>query len=219
MRRRLAHVSRVLTAVVLVAALATGCALGERPTMAAEAPTAPGEPTGDPLIDAVLSRLDQVGTAQFSAQYTAVRRMGGVTSTVRVTQSAPTRRSVTIGQIRYLTEGSETNTCDLAAGTCEPGTLSQRISDTGLQTPDFVFDGLAKRLRLDETAKIAPSSASTVGIVDQSASCVDVPLAAGTSQYCALDNGVIAKYAGGDFTLDLVGYSAAADETLFSRTG
>jgi hypothetical protein len=217
MRRRVAQLSRLVAGLALVTVAATGCAVGERPTMA-EAPTAAGEVTGDPLIDEVQRRLDAVGTAQLNAEYTAVRRMGSVASTVRVAQTSPTRRSVTIGEIRYLTDGEATTTCDLAAGTCEVGIDAQRISDTGLQTPDVVFDGLARRLRLDATAKVGPSSATTTSIAGATAACVDVPLTAGTARYCALDNGVIARYSGGDFSLDLVSYAPAADETLFSTT-
>jgi hypothetical protein len=217
MRRPIAQWWRLVAGLALATVLAAGCAVGDRPTLA-EAPTAAGDATGDPLIDEVLRRLDSVGTAQFNAEYTAVRRMGGVASTVQVAQTSPTRHSVTIGDIRYITDGADTTTCELAVSTCESGLDAQKISDTGLQTPDIVFDGLAMRLRLDATAKVGPSSATTIDIAGQSAACVDVPLAAGTARYCALDNGVIARYSGGDFSLDLVSYAPVADETLFATT-
>jgi len=209
-------------AVLLVAAVGvSGCALGERPTIA-EAPTAIGEMTGDAAIDAVLQRLDRVETAVFTAEYRAVQKMGGTTSTVRVAQTSPTRSSVTIGSVRYLVDGTSSRTCDVSTGACAPGIDSQRISNTGLQTPDVVFEGLAKRLRLDATANVGPTVASQQTIGAQLATCVDVPLAngniVGTAQYCALDDGVVAKYSGADFTLDLVSYAPSGDETLFATT-
>ena len=50
---------------------------------------------------------------------------------------------------------------------------------------------------------------------DQNGTCVDVPLARGTTEYCALDNGVAARYVGADSTLDLVSYASTPDESLF----
>jgi hypothetical protein len=216
MTRRLGHTWRATAAVALAAALVSGCALGERPTLA-EAPTVVGQMTGDAAIDAVLQRLDAVGTAVFDAEYTALRNLGSATSSVRVAQASATRSSVTIDNVRYLVNGTDMRTCDIDTGACSPGLDAQRISNTGLQTPDVVFTGLAKRLRLDATADVGPSTGSTQTIAGQVATCVDVPLARGTVRYCVLDNGVTAKYSGGDFVLDLVAYSTAPDETLFGE--
>ena len=224
MRPPVAHVWRAAALVVLAALGATGCALGERPTLA-EAPTGTGEMTGDAAIDSVLQRLDTVSSAVFTGEYSAVQMMGGATSTVRVAQSSPTRRTVTVGDVRYLVEGTSSQTCDVTTGACAPGLNAQRISNTGLQTPDVVFDGLAKRLRLDATANVGPTTASEETIGGERATCVDVPLAngslVGAARYCALDNGVVAKYSGADFTLDLVSYAPMVDEGLFatSNTG
>ena len=85
--------------------MATGCALGQRPTIV-ETPTAVGMMTGDPAIDDVLERFDAEAGAVFAADYTAVLAFGSTTSTVTVTQdgSEPTaiRRSVTVGDVRYI---------------------------------------------------------------------------------------------------------------------
>ena len=217
MTRRSRPVLRAAAAVVLAAAALTGCALGQRPSLG-EAPTAAGDMTGDPLIDEVLRRLDQVGTAQFGAEYTAVQAMGGATSTVRIAQQSPTQRSVTVGDIRFLTNGADTRTCDLAVGTCEAGIQAQRISNTGIQTPDVAFGDLAKRLRLDATARIGPPATTELDIAGERALCVDVPLSRGTVRYCAMANGVIARYSGGDFSLDLVSYAPVPDAALFLET-
>jgi hypothetical protein len=209
--------ARAAAAIALATAGLTGCALGERPSLG-EAPTAAGDMTGDPPIDDVLERLDQVGTAQFGAEYTAVQAMGGATSTVRVAQQSATQRSVTVGDVRFLTNGAGTKTCDLATGMCEEGILAQRISNTGIQTPNVVFGDLAKRLRLDAVARAGPSSTTEVEIAGQPALCVDVRLSRGTVRYCAMANGVIARYSGGDFSLDLVSYAPTPDASLFLET-
>jgi hypothetical protein len=214
MRRPLAQVWRGAAAVAVAAAAVGGCALGERPTMA-EAPTVVGQMTGDAAIDAVLERLDRVEAAVFGAEYSAVQNMGGATSAVRVAQTAPTRSSVTIGDVRYLVDGTDTRTCDITTGACAPGIDAQKISNTGLQTPDLVFDGLAKRLRLDASARVGTSTASSETIAGQLATCADVTLTRGTVRYCVLDSGVIALYAGGDFRLDLTVYSPTPDELQF----
>ena len=219
MRRRSAHARRAVAgaaAIALAGVALAGCALGERPTLA-ETPTVAGQMTGDAAIDAVLQRLDSVSAAVFDAEYTALRNLGAKTSTVRVAQTSPTRSSVTIDNVRYLTDGAATETCDINTGACTPGHDAQPISNTGLQTPDVVLAGLAKRLRLDATADVGPATASTETIAEQVATCVDVPLARGTVRYCALDNGVAAKYAGGDFVLDMVTYSDTPDEALFTE--
>jgi hypothetical protein len=193
-----------------------GCALGERPSLA-DAPTVIGEMTGDSFIDGVLQRLDQVNNSVFTAEYSAILTLTGEQTTVRVAQSSPTRHSVTIGNVRYLTEESTTRTCDIDTGACEPGLDAQRVSDTGV-TPEMMFGDLAKRLRFDATAKIGDTTTFTNEIGGQNATCVDVPLARGTTEYCVLDSGVAARYVGADATLDLISYSTRADESLFLTT-
>ena len=218
MSRRPAHARRVAALTLALATIGLGgCALGERPTLA-DAPTVVGQMTGDAAIDAVLQRLDSVDAAVFDAEYTALRNLGAMTSSVRIAQTAATRSSVTIDNVRFLVDGATTETCDIDTGACTPGLDPQKISSTGLQTPDVVLAGLAKRLRLDATADVGPATASTETIAGLVATCVDVPLARGTVRYCVLDNGVAAKYAGGDFVLDLVAYSETPDESLFTQT-
>ena len=52
-------------------------------------------------------------------------------------------------------------------------------------------------------------------IAEQSAICVDVPLAGGTAVYCALDNGMVARLDDGDVAVNLTAFGATADATLF----
>lgn len=191
----------------------TACALGERPYFD-DSPTIVGTATGDTAIDAVLDRLDAVGGSMFTASYDSTLRYGGVESTAEVTQVGP-RRSVTIGKVRYVNDGGSTRTCVLDTGVCEDGIQAAAVSNTGL-TPEFVFGDMAKRLRRDAQARIAPSVASTTEIAGMQATCVDVQVSGGTKQYCVLDDGVIARFVGADVELELQRYLPSADETLFS---
>jgi hypothetical protein len=191
----------------------TACALGERPSFD-DSPTVVGTATGDPAIDAVLDLLDSVGGATFTADFQSTLRFGGVVSSAKVTQVGP-RRSVTIGKVRYVNDGGSTRTCVLDTGVCEDGTRAAAVSNTGLG-PEFAFGDMAKRLRRDAQARIAPSTASTAEIAGQQATCVDVQVSGGTKQYCALGDGVVARFLGADVELVLQRYVPSPDETLFS---
>src|SRR5690242_6460239 len=102
----------------LIVFLLTACMTGERPSFE-QSPTDVGTMTGDAAIDAVLADLDGIRDAVFTAEYTGEQLFGGTTSTLQVTQSSPTNRSVTIGDVRFLTDGAESQTCFVSTGTCE----------------------------------------------------------------------------------------------------
>src|SRR5918997_1045504 len=121
----------------------TGCITGERPTLA-EAPVA----TGDTAIDAILSRLDAASASTFGADYDLLTRFGDLRTTATVAQDGAARRSVTVGAIRFLTDGARTATCDLDSGACSDTIDAARISDTQL-TPDFYAISATARLRRD----------------------------------------------------------------------
>jgi hypothetical protein len=212
--RPFARLAATLATVVLVCG---ACALGERPTIEAT-PTAVGTMTGDPAIDQILDRLDAVGSAVFTASYTAVLAFGSTASTVAVTQdgTAPTarRRSVTIGDVRYINTPGNTSTCSVTSARCTDGIDPARVSDTGV-TPDFAFGDMAKRLRRDATARIGTAVTSTRDVAGATSTCVDLPVTGGTKQYCVFDDGVLARYIGGDLTLDVDTYSSTVDESLF----
>jgi hypothetical protein len=212
-RRSLPHLAgAILTVLVL-----TGCMTGERPSFD-ESPTIVGTMTGDAAIDAVLTDLDAVRDAVFTAEYSGLLAFGGTTTDLRVTQSSPTRRSVTIGDVRYLTDGADTQTCRVSSGTCESGIDAAAVSNTGL-TPEFVVGDLAKRLRRDATAKVGTTTARTETFAGQEATCVDVPVDRGTKTYCVLPNGVPASYIGGDVTLTMARYEPTVTVPWFSANG
>ncbi len=173
-----------------------------------------GTTTGDPAIDAVLQLLDNVGSSQFTVSYQATLLFGGVVSAAQVTQLGA-RRSVTIGTVRFVNNGSSSRTCVLETGVCDDGIQAAAVSNTGL-TPEFAFGDMAKRLRRDAAARIGPSVGSVEDIAGATATCVEVSVSGGSKQYCALADGAVARFRGADIELDLISHSPVVDETLFS---
>jgi hypothetical protein len=201
----------------VLAVFGASCALGERPTLEST-PTAVGTMTGDAAIDAVLTLLDQVESAVFTADYTAVIAFGSTASSITVTQdgSEPTniRRSVTIGDVRYISTSDTRSTCSVSTANCSSGIDAALVSDTGV-TPEFVFGDMAKRLRRDAMSLVGAGSPSTVQMPGGTASCVDVPVSGGTKQYCVFDDGVLARFVGADVTIDVTDRQPTVDESLF----
>ncbi len=216
--RRAVRIAVVPLALALLAAGSAGCALGERPSFVdAGVDTSEGSMTGDPAIDAVLVRLDAVGTAIFTAHYTATLTFGGTSTELDVVQNGTaTHRSVEIGDVRYLTDGADLTTCVTATQVCTRGIDAAAVSDTGV-TPDFAFGALAKRLRRDAVAKIGAATASTMQVDGLTGTCVDVPVSGGSKVYCVLDNGVIARFVGGDVSIEMLTYTSTVDPTLFKN--
>jgi hypothetical protein len=121
---------------------------------------------------------------------------------------------VTIGDVRYISTGGSTSTCSVAATECRDGIDAARVSDTGV-TPEFTFGDMAKRLRRDAVARIGTTTASTRDIAGTTATCVDVPVTGGTKQYCVFDSGALARFVGGDVTIDATSYLPTVNESLF----
>ena len=181
-------------------------------------PTAVGTVTGDEAIDGVLSLPDNVGSAVFTADYTAIIAFGSTASSVSVTQdgSEPTniRRSVTINDVRYISTSDTTSTCAVSTSDCTDGIDPARVSDTGV-TPEFVFGDMAKRLRRDAMSLVGKATATTREMPGGTASCVDVQVSGGTKQYCVFPDGVLARFVGADVTIDVTDHRATVDESLF----
>lgn len=203
----------VLLASTLVVGLAA-CMTGQRPTLS-DPPIAgaTGEATGDAAADAVLSLLERTDRPAFTARYETLLRLGNRASTATVSADTTGRRSVTIGDVRFLTVGSS-RTCDLATGRCEDGVQEARTSDLGF-TSTLDAATPARRLRVSLSRATGPTVAHTDTIAEQSATCVDVPLGSTTEVYCALDAGVIARWDAPDVQLTLTSFGATVDEALF----
>lgn len=211
-RRRRWRALPLLPFVVLTA----GCFTGDRPHFEDDDSPPDTAVSGDPNIDAVLQRLDTVGAATFTARFDVLTRFGVIDTSVVVSQAGPDRRSVTIGDVRYVREGDDTATCALDEGECREGIDESRVSDVQLNS-QFFTRSAAARLRSAARGKISNSTATTATFAGQPATCVDVPVSGGVTTYCALDSGVLAAMNDGAFAVTLVEYSATVDESVFAR--
>jgi hypothetical protein len=206
-RRRTLILAAALSAVAL-----PGCFTGERPTLASGPLT-----SGDPAVDEVLIRLDTAPRSTFTGTYEAAAREADLLTPATVSQEGTERRSVTIGDVRFLYDGSSMATCDLADETCSDAIESDWVSDTEL-TPDFYATGAAARLRADAEARTGQTVAAVEDIAGYPATCVTVPLANDeSSTYCALDSGALARIDASDLRVDLSAWSGSVDESAFSR--
>lgn len=207
---------RALPAAVLACVfLLGGCFTGERPTLVDPPPGGEiGQPSGDANADTVLTLLEAPVVQPFTARYELTLRFGGTVTQGAVTEDGFSRRSVTIGGIRYLDTGIR-QTCETATGTCEEGILDARTSDSGFTS---TFDRLApaQRLRLAVSRKGGATTASTETVAGLPATCVTVPVGSGTETYCALQVGGIARWDAADLLAQLTSYEGTASEALFN---
>lgn len=205
-----------LAALVPLLAL-SACQTGKRPSFSTD-PFVAGAMTGDANVDAVLTRLDAATKGPATAAYTVLRKYGvqDFTAVVVLDQG---RRSVTLGNIRFVETGGTSETCHLdGSAPCVDGLQEQAASDTGL-TIDFYAADMAKRLRRKTQALVGPSVAHDETVAGQHASCVDLPLNGGTAQYCVLDNGLVAHVDDSDVAVTLTSYSDTVDEGAFATSG
>jgi hypothetical protein len=213
---RILHL-RVVGAVALLtmSAALSACATGQRPSFDADQPAL--EPSGDPAIDAVLDRLDDVGLQQFTADYAILTRLGGLNSAATVVQADESRRSITVNDVRFLDGTGTAATCNLITDECEAVINDARVSDLQL-SHDFYGSSMARRLRVDAGRRIDDAKGYEITQAGQQALCADVPVSGGTKVYCALDSGVLARYDGADLFIELTGISDVADETKFATS-
>jgi hypothetical protein len=196
--------------------LLTGCFTGERPSFTAE-PFQPGSTSGDPAIDSVLAELDAKNEGPFTADYTVLTKFGNTARPATVAVS-PERRSVTVGDVRFITVDGSSQTCiidqsDPCTSTIDPA----RISDAQI-TPDFYDLDAAKRLRRSAAARIGTPIGHTEQFAGQPATCVDVPVPGGVSVYCVLPKGPLAELDDGAVSINLTQYKPTVDESAFLTT-
>ncbi len=208
-------IGRLVTVAAL--SLLAGCFTGERGTLVDPPPGGEvGQPSGDVNADIVLNLLETKPSLAFTASYQLTLNFGSVVSEATVTDDAISRRSVTIGGIRFLSNGID-QTCTIATGVCEQGLLDARTSDVGF-TSTFDREMPAKRLRTATSRKSAPTTTTTEVIAGLPATCVTVPLGAGSELYCALETGGLARMDGADVHIELTTYEGVAREALFLPT-
>ncbi len=183
--------------------------LGQRPSLVESASVA------DPAIAAVIDRLEMAESATFTATYTITSKFGGNTAEATVTADGG-RRSITVGDVRFLLEGAASYTCDLENAGCIAQIEDARVSDLQI-THRFWGRSTAQRLRTDANRALANGDGATIDIAEWTATCVEVTVPGGVKTYCALDSGVLARYDGADVNIELTSYSPEADEALFSQ--
>jgi hypothetical protein len=204
---------------VLVVVGMSGCFTGERPTLA-------HEPTTSPAVDAVTDRVSSLGDAVYTADYDVVTAFDGQTTSARASQSGPSRRSLTIGDVRYIVDGSSTRTCTVSTGQCVDTIDASRVSDVQMN-PDFFGTSLTARIRHDAEVAVGEPTASTEDVLGQTATCTAIPVAGlggaqesrATNTYCVLDNGVLARLDAGDVDVTMTAYEPGADAALFTPNG
>ena len=203
---------RPLAAVMLALTVLTGCFTGQRPSFA------PIDPAfTDPAIAAVLTRLETVSPGPFTAQYNLLTKFGNLTTLAAVTRLDPTQSAVTIGTIRYIFGTTGAQTCDLALSTCTPNTDDTKVSNLSL-THSFFTESPAARIRQDATAAASTPIGSVQQIAGQSATCVQIPFAAGNKLYCALENGLLALQDTPDLRIELTSLTPVADSNMMNPT-
>lgn len=201
-------------AVAIASVLLTACFTGERAHFADSA-DATAAAVSDPAIQAVLNGLAAANTEQFTATYDVITKFGNVSTTATVAQSAPGTTSITIGHVRFLTQLSGSQTCELTTGACMTVIQDQQISDTQM-THDFYSSSAALRLRQDVNTMVSAAVASTKQIAGQDATCAEVFFAAGSKTYCALANGLLAQQDTPDLRIDMTSLTTGADTALFT---
>lgn len=204
---------RGLALLALSALLLGACATGQRPHFADDPQFPLEELTGDPAIDAVLSKLDGATTGPATAAYSVLTKYGNKEHTAVVVLS-PGKRSITIDNTHYIQTEDVAATCTIEPAACVKGFDATRVSDTGVSY-DFYASDAAKKLRRSAAAKIGPAIASAQNIAGQNATCVDVPVSGGTLVYCALDSGLLAKQDDGAVLVTLTLFGETADANNF----
>jgi hypothetical protein len=206
-----------VAAALLAAASLSACFTGERPTLSAPpVGGVKGSPTGDPAVDSVLSWLEASSRGPFTARYDGLLKANGAASAAVVTEDGTGRRAATIGGVRFLTEAGNQQTCDLPTGTCESGILEERASATGF-TSQLEANVPAQRLRITLSRAVGPAVGRSEVIAGLTANCVDIPATAEVIEtYCALQNGVIARWDAADVHLELTTFDPAVSDAEFS---
>jgi len=212
--------ARLFVPVLLASVLLTGCFTGKRghfvdDTTAAAA--AAGAPLADAAMQAVVAKLEAPSAGQFTADYDIVVKFGNTPATAKVAETAPDNQSITIGHVRYLTQG-QGQTCELSTGACVTGLQDQQISDLQL-THNFFSESAALKLRQDATTMVDAAIGSTKQIAGQNATCVEVHFAAGNKSYCVLDSGLLARQDTPDVRIELTTFTVGVDTALFTAQG
>jgi hypothetical protein len=183
---------------------------GDRPTLAQETST------GYPAVDDLIDRIGDLGETRYTAHYDVLVRYGDVSTTASASQSNEDRRSLTVGDVRYVTHATIAKTCTVSTATCVPQIDPTRVSDV-MMTPDFFGTSLSARVELDAVRAIAEPVVSLEETDGGTATCVAISITDATTTYCVLDNGVLSRMDGPDLVVTMTSYSDEVDELLYAE--
>ena len=198
---------RRATPLLLALVALSGCALGERPSLAA------ADVITDAATETVAERLDRAPVVDFTATY-AITPSSSTDSTVATITSEGGIVTTRIGDVVYTTDATgNTTTCRGDGTDCSDGANDALVSDLGV-THRFWSSSARQRLVTDAARRIGTSTGTTDTIAGQSAVCVAVKLpssveSVGTVSYCALDQGLLGRYIGADGTIELTSLEVA----------
>ena len=166
----------------------------------------------------MLTGLDAANDGPFTADYTVLTKFGNTTRPATVAVY-PARRSVTVGDVRFITDNGvvadvhprqERSVLDRRSTRLASATLRSRPTSTQSTQPS---DCGGAQSPVSARQSRTPSSSP-----DRSATCVDVPVTGGVSVFCVLPNGPLAELDDGAVSINLTQYAPAIDESLFTTT-
>ncbi len=221
MSRHTPH-KRLVVGVAVIATTLTACATGPRPTLVDETVV------DDAVAQAVLDRLDRSKGATFTADYEITPSLTGLPTHATVMQSGSQRR-ITIGDVDYYTDGNVSRTCVVGGTNCVDSIDEARVSNLNV-TSSFWGASSAARLEVDSARSVDASTGSTDTIASRPATCAAVYLPAtagsaasptiaggvGSVTYCAVDDGVLARYFGVDVSIELTSFVPTVDQARLS---
>jgi hypothetical protein len=200
---------RIALGAAAVSLLLSACATGPRPTLV-DQPT-----TSDTVTQAVLDRLERGLTATFTADYEITPSLTGQPTHATVMQSGAQQR-VTIGNVDYFSDGTISRTCAVGGTDCVDSIDDARISNLSV-TSKFWGPSVVSKLELDSARSVDASTGRTDTIASRPATCADVHVPSidgvGSVTYCAVDDGVLARYFGADVSIELTSFVPTVDQS------
>ena len=199
--------NRIVVGAVALTLFLTACATGPRPSLVDE-PAAT-----DTVAQAVLQRLERGASATFTADYEITPSLTGQPTHATVMQMG-TQQRVTIGNVDYFTDGTVSRTCSVGGTDCVDSIDDARISNLNV-TSKFWGPSIVSRLELDSARSVDATTGRTDMIANRPATCADVHVPSidgvGDVTYCAVDDGVLARYFGADVSIELTSFVPTVD--------
>src|SRR5262245_34230398 len=202
----------IAVAAAAITLMLTACATGPRPTLV-------DEPAGtDEVAQAVLDRLARARGTTFTADYEITPSITGQPTHATVMQFGSQQR-VTIGNVDYYSDGTVSRTCDIGGTDCVDSLDEARISNLNV-TSNFWNTSVVSKLQQDAARSTEASTGRTDTIASRPATCAHVHVLGLTGDesvtYCAVDDGVLARYFGADVSIELTSFVPSVDETQFA---